>query len=277
MVQYNILHMADCMETNFRTYVITVETGALDSAGTDAAVYLTMMGESGASTGEMLLDNPKNNFEIGGRNTFYLPMKDIGPVGRIRIRHDNSGEKPGWFLDQVTVSTKGHGTWVFACHRWLARDEGDGRIDIEVDRSSVIPEPLPEQIARYGATVKVGHVLTGRTLHLHAHNYGHPGSSSGQQQVTCYEWRDNNDLWRVKASDGQPHGHREGEPVKNGEIVRTRAHVDQMESAQPSGHSFTVHRAAGGYVPRVRMVSVTTTTTGGWKLTAGANGRPARE
>ena len=61
-----------------------------------------------------------------------------------------------------------------------------------VSPPSVVPEPPPEQIARYGATVRVGHVSTGRTLHSHAYNYRHRGTS-GQQQVTCYELRDDND------------------------------------------------------------------------------------
>jgi hypothetical protein len=79
--------------------------------------------------------------------------------------------------------------------------------------------PAQGQAARYGDTVKVGHVMTGRTLHSHAHNYGHPGTS-GQQQVTAFEGADDNDLWRIKGPHGQPEGYRQGQPVRHGEVVR---------------------------------------------------------
>jgi dolichyl-phosphate-mannose--protein O-mannosyl transferase len=59
----------------------------------------------------------------------------------------------------------------------------------------------------------------GRTLHSHAFNYGHPGSS-GQQQVTAFEGADDNDWWRVKGPDGQSEDFQQGQPIANGDVVR---------------------------------------------------------
>jgi LysM repeat protein len=74
-------------------------------------------------------------------------------------------------------------------------------------------------VARYGSAIKLRHLLTGRTLHSHPHNYGHQGTS-GQQQVTAFGGADDNDFWRVKGADGQPEDSRAGQPVQDGDIVR---------------------------------------------------------
>jgi hypothetical protein len=63
VVKHNLDIIADCIEPGAR-YIATVETGAIQSAGTDANVYLTLFGERGES-GERELDNDENNFEIG--------------------------------------------------------------------------------------------------------------------------------------------------------------------------------------------------------------------
>jgi hypothetical protein len=84
------------------------------------------------------------------------------------------------------------------------------------------PERVPAVVGvpvRYGTTFKLRHAATDCSLHSHPISYGHPGSS-GQQQVTCFGGADDNDLWRVKASNGQPGGARSGQPVEHGDIVR---------------------------------------------------------
>lgn len=49
----------------------------------------------------------------------------------MRIRHDNSGRSPGWYLDKVEVrqGTRSH---VFPCRQWLAKSEGDGLLSREL-------------------------------------------------------------------------------------------------------------------------------------------------
>jgi len=87
----------------------------------------------------------------------------------------------------------------------------------------------------YGATFKLSHGWTGRTLHSHALNYGHAGSS-GQQQVTCFEGADDNDLWRIKAAHGQPDDAKAGQAVRNGDIVRLEHVLTRRNLHSHSGH-----------------------------------------
>ncbi len=80
--------------------------------------------------------------------------------------------------------------------------------------------PAPDgAIVKYGQVIKLSHVWSGRTLHSHALNYGHAGGS-GQQQVTCFDGSDDNDLWRVKGAHGTPDNHKVGQDVRNGDIIR---------------------------------------------------------
>ena len=46
------------------------------------------------------------------------------------IGHDGKGFGAGWCLKEVTVEIPSHGElMVFPCHRWLAEDEDDGKIE----------------------------------------------------------------------------------------------------------------------------------------------------
>ena len=91
----------------------------------------------------------------------------------------------------------------------------------------------------YGNTIKLRHVVTTRTLHSHGHAYGHPGTS-GQQQVTAYEYTDDNDLWIVKP--GHSVGDRSGQPVQNGEIVRLQHVATGRNLHSHLGHPSPVTR-----------------------------------
>jgi hypothetical protein len=93
------------------------------------------------------------------------------------------------------------------------------RIDPNTAVAEVRIWTLDTQPVRYGATIRLGHLNTGMHLHSHPFPYSHPGSS-GQQQVTCFAGNDDNDLWRVKAGDGQPGDSLEGEPVRHDDVVR---------------------------------------------------------
>ena len=51
----------------------------------------------------------------------------------LRIGHDDSGGGSAWFLDDVTIDIPSRGEHVvFPCHRWLATDEDDGKIEREL-------------------------------------------------------------------------------------------------------------------------------------------------
>ena len=116
--------ISECTE-----YRVGVTTGNLDNAGTDANVLITLFGDHGQSD-EFELDDGIDNFERGQTDYFAIYSHDVGGLRRVRIRHDNSGSAPGWFLSRITVSnlnTQRH--WTFDCNRWLAKDEDDHKID----------------------------------------------------------------------------------------------------------------------------------------------------
>ena len=49
------------------------------------------------------------------------------------IGHDGAGIGSGWYIDSVTVDIESLGKHlVFPCHKWLATDEDDGKIEREL-------------------------------------------------------------------------------------------------------------------------------------------------
>ncbi|KAM8949871.1 lipoxygenase homology domain-containing protein 1 isoform 2-T2 [Lycaon pictus] len=127
------------------TYEIQVITGNVPKAGTDANVYLTIYGEEYGDTGERPLkkSDKSNKFEQGQTDTFTIYAIDLGALTKIRIRHDNSGNRPGWFLDRIDITDMNNEiTYYFPCQRWLAVEEDDGQLSREllpVDESYVLP------------------------------------------------------------------------------------------------------------------------------------------
>jgi hypothetical protein len=95
--------------------------------------------------------------------------------------------------------------------------------------------PASSATVAHGATIKVSHLRTGRTLHSHALFYGHRGSS-GQQQVTAFEAADDNDLWRVKGPDGTPHDYRAGQSAAHGDIIRLEHVLTARNLHSHAGH-----------------------------------------
>jgi len=118
-------------------YVVDVLTGDRRGAGTDANVYIQVYGKKG-SCRKQKLDNADDNFEKGKRDTFPLKCAtNLGDLTKIRIGHDNSGPGPGWYLDKVIVKDiKENKEYFFLAGRWLAKDELDGAIEIEIPGSS---------------------------------------------------------------------------------------------------------------------------------------------
>lgn len=81
-----------------KTYVITVTTGDIKGAGTDANVFATVFGEHG-DTGERKLaksSTHRDKFERGHDDVFEIEALDLGDLERLRIRHDNWGLGADW-------------------------------------------------------------------------------------------------------------------------------------------------------------------------------------
>ncbi|REF00729.1 PLAT/LH2 domain-containing protein [Thermomonospora umbrina] len=113
-------------------YEIIVETGNIENSGTDADVSITLYGDAG-SAGPVKLDDGRDNFENGAIDHFVLDLPAVGRLETIRIGHDNSGDKAGWFLNRVLI-TDPNETVEFAAYRWLATDENDGKTEVRLAR-----------------------------------------------------------------------------------------------------------------------------------------------
>ncbi|HYK85093.1 MAG TPA: protein kinase [Ktedonobacteraceae bacterium] len=110
------------------TYKVSVVTGDVPGAGTDANVYLSIYGDVASST-DNRLNSTIASFEKGQTDIFYLTLPDLGNLQKITIYHDNTGVAPGWYLDRVIITNSSTGQyWTFSCNCWLAVDEGDGSI-----------------------------------------------------------------------------------------------------------------------------------------------------
>lgn len=117
-------------------YRIVVKTGGAQNAGTDANVYITLIG-SKSNSGERQINSNADDFERHSAGSYSIHTeKPLGDLQKVRIRHDNTGSRPGWFLDYITVQVEegGDKVWYFPCNRYLAVGNDDHLIDRTLDK-----------------------------------------------------------------------------------------------------------------------------------------------
>ena len=112
-------------------YEITVSTGFSFSSGTTANVFITIVGDKGESGLVPLINSPDNSFTSGSVRNFVASFPlPLGQLQYIKIWHDNSGTKPSWFLNQVTVRhVLDNQKWFFLSRQWFAVDKGGGLVE----------------------------------------------------------------------------------------------------------------------------------------------------
>ncbi|MDI6448631.1 PLAT/LH2 domain-containing protein [Anaerobaca lacustris] len=110
--------------------IVTITTGSVKKAGTDADVYFEIAGH------RTLLDKPGyNDFEKGDTDTYHLgvPAMTLKELREsvILLYHDNTGKYPGWYVDKVDMKVRFENTYIFKLYKrwwysigWLAKDEG---------------------------------------------------------------------------------------------------------------------------------------------------------
>ncbi|XP_053910565.1 lipoxygenase homology domain-containing protein 1 [Cuculus canorus] len=187
------------------SYHISVKTGDIPGASSDSKVFIKLYGEKADSSKEPLLvsDNDLGNyFERGRVDEFTLDMMDIGKINRILIGHDNVGLRSGWFLAsvQITVPVQGR-QYMFPCNRWLDKDEADGRVEVEVYPSEIVPI---EKLINYEVSVVTGDVrAAGTNAKVFMQIYG----ETGKTELIILENRSNNfergatDIFKREAAD----------------------------------------------------------------------------
>ncbi|XP_056189557.1 lipoxygenase homology domain-containing protein 1-like [Falco biarmicus] len=139
---------------------ITVVTGDFETAGTTATVSLYAYGENRAS-GPIILGSGRHQlFNPNNEDTFKINLRDLGQLYKIRIGHDNTGNDPSWYLEEVRlerVVPLSHEEICLPVQCWLAEDKGEGDTWREVAIRNPTKELLPLLVYEV-------HVYTGTKL-----------------------------------------------------------------------------------------------------------------
>jgi hypothetical protein len=123
-------------------YKVTVFTGMLNNAGTDANVTVSLFGEYGRS-GPWRLKKPfRDLFEKGQMDQFIIEAAFLGELRAIKIGHDGKRSKLGpmaqnsaWYLETVFIQDQlNGGEWEFGCRAWL-----DTKLSTDGKRYKTLP------------------------------------------------------------------------------------------------------------------------------------------
>ncbi|MFO0665475.1 MAG: PLAT/LH2 domain-containing protein [Polyangiaceae bacterium] len=85
-------------------YALTVKTGDVASAGTDANVTFTLKGSLGSASKTVDTKYIKR-MERDDTNYVTIQSPDVGTLQSITVQRDNSGNAPGWNLDYIEVKS----------------------------------------------------------------------------------------------------------------------------------------------------------------------------
>ncbi|XP_004626039.1 polycystic kidney disease protein 1-like 2 [Octodon degus] len=112
-------------------YLVTVYTGHRRGAATSSKVTITLYGLDGQSEPHHLSDPACPGLERGGVDIFLLStLFPLGELQSLRLWHDNSGDRPSWYVSRVLVHDPATGQrWHFLCNSWLSVDVGDCVLD----------------------------------------------------------------------------------------------------------------------------------------------------
>lgn len=164
-------------------YTVAVQTSDLKGAGTDANVYVVLIGAGGEKTEKLALHAAAHDdFERGQRDVFILEVPDVGEVEQIEIGHDGTSAKSTWHLDHVEVTREdqrrdadaadtdaeaeaGAATQkqegptcagaFFPAGRWLAAGTGDGQTKVVLSRGVAPAKPAAGQAGEPSRAYKV--------------------------------------------------------------------------------------------------------------------------
>uniref|UniRef100_A0A3B4CPZ4 PLAT domain-containing protein n=1 Tax=Pygocentrus nattereri TaxID=42514 RepID=A0A3B4CPZ4_PYGNA len=187
------------------SYHIAIKTGSINGASSDSKVFVKLYGEKGDTDKRLLVvsDNDLGNyFETAQTDIFTMETFDIGKVNRLLIGHTNEGLHAGWFLDSVQIWVPVHGVqYMFPSHRWLCKDEADGKVEIEIYPSETLEI---EKLINYEVTAVTGDVFAaGTNANVFLQIYG----EEGKTEVIQLKSRSNNfergttEIFRIEALD----------------------------------------------------------------------------
>lgn len=182
LTERHIFALKTARSTARHLYLISVRTGPFFSAGTSAAVSVILHGEKGDSEVIRLADSCpalqrcSTVAFLAGTNTA------LGNLMSVEVWHDNSGEFPSWFLEDVTVvHCKTQGSWHFIFDEWFSVSSKDGRIEREAFASECSP-PLQRTLKHSFIHALGEHHLWHSTVMMNSCS----SLSRGQRILLCF-------------------------------------------------------------------------------------------
>lgn len=71
---------------------------------------------------------------------FSFSAESVGEVNKVCVRHDNSGNSPDWYVEEVRINA-GSDEKTFAFQRWIAEDKADGNLSACSPSTSILLLP----------------------------------------------------------------------------------------------------------------------------------------
>ncbi|XP_066918922.1 uncharacterized protein [Clytia hemisphaerica] len=103
-------------------YDVSLTTGKAFGAGTDANIFIRLIGERGSSD-ELSIQTKKSELEKGMTNHYQISLdEDIGILKKVIVRHDNTGLGPAWLLNKVNITDNRGRNFKFDCNTWLVKE-----------------------------------------------------------------------------------------------------------------------------------------------------------
>jgi len=138
-------------------YQVTIKTGDMERAGTDAKISLALSHNGAAipdtafvfvlsvadfeHSGNTAPNFRVGSFERGDTDNIYLNDNNAGEVSGIRLSQDGTGTGPGWFVEQIVVRDLVTGkTWAARPQRWLATDSPPNTTSAYIELSPYNPD-----------------------------------------------------------------------------------------------------------------------------------------
>ncbi|XP_010127568.1 PREDICTED: oxygen-regulated protein 1-like, partial [Chlamydotis macqueenii] len=164
-----------------RKWKVSVLTGDMPSAGTSSKVYITLYGDRSTS-GPIFLDGEEGKlFQRGNEDIFTVTTGNIGHLYKIRIGHTNAGNSPAWHCEEVQLLNLSSGEqFSFPAHRWLAWDQADAEISMELPVLQQGQPILP--VTLYEVHVTTGELWNaGTEADVYISIYGERGDTGSRQ------------------------------------------------------------------------------------------------
>lgn len=79
------------------------------NAGTDAGIWIEVIGDKLTSGRQALLDSSKDTFERAQVDDFKVQCRNLGPLKAVRVWHDGKGTP--WHLDMIVITLATGGWW----------------------------------------------------------------------------------------------------------------------------------------------------------------------